>query len=53
MEPPPDPTGGTGQRSPADKTLSREVYGHHTGFESGADATPHREEAVPWFPQNH
>src|SRR6266571_7377679 len=51
MEPPPDPTGGTGQRSPADKTLSREVYGHHTGFESGADATPHREEAVPRSPR--
>src|SRR2546422_11542368 len=25
-EPPPDPTGGTGQRPPANKTLSREVY---------------------------
>src|SRR5207244_8111871 len=40
MEPPPDPTGGTGQRSPADKTLSREAYDHPTGFESRAGATP-------------
>src|SRR3989441_1065797 len=40
MEPPPDPTGCTGQRSPADKTLSREVYDHPTGFESRAGATP-------------
>src|SRR5712664_799156 len=42
MEPPPDPTGGTGQRPPADKTLSREVYGPPTGTVSGAVGTRHR-----------
>src|SRR2546426_548256 len=41
------PVGGTGQRPPADKTLSREVYGDHTGFASGAGATPQWKEAVP------
>src|SRR2546426_10643413 len=48
MEPPPDPTAGTGQRPPADKTLSREVYGHHTGFESGGgNASTGGRPAVP------
>src|SRR5881296_3205899 len=31
MEPPPDQTGGAGQRPPANKTLLREVYRRPTG----------------------
>src|SRR3989441_5060701 len=51
MEPPPDPTGGTGQRSPADKTLSREVYGPPYRIRIRGVVTPQRDETVPRSPR--